>query len=75
VCVRAGEAIAALWASRSPTESAERFELTLEAGRLELATKQVLGARFTLTDVEPYPTVEKVPDPKQQTVKLEAEGL
>lgn len=75
VCVRAGEAIAVLRASRSPTEGAERFELTLEAGRPELATKKVLGARFTLTDVEPYPTVETVPDPKQQTIKLEAEGL
>jgi len=75
VCVRAGEAIAVLWASRGPTESAERFELTLEAGRPELATKNVLGARFTLTEVEPYPTVETVPDPKRQTIKLEVEDL
>lgn len=75
VCVRAGEAIVALWASRGPTERAERFELTLEAGRPELATRKVLGARFTLTDVEPYPTVETVPDPKQQTIKLEVEVL
>lgn len=75
VCIRAGEAIAALWASRGPAERAERFELTLEAGRRELATKQVLGARFTLTAVEPYPTIEKLPDPKQQTIQLEVEGL
>lgn len=75
VCIRAGEAIAALWASRGLTEGAERFELTLEAGRPELATKQVLGARFTLTGVEPHPTVEQPPDPKQQTIQLEVEDL
>lgn len=75
VCIRAGEAIAVLRASRGPTKSVERFELTLEAGRPELATKVVLGARFTLTDVEPYPTVEPVPAPQQQTIKLDVEDL
>lgn len=75
MCIRAGEAIAALWASRGPAEGVERFELTLEAGRPELATKKVLGTRFTLTAVEPYPNVETVPDPKQQTIKLEVEDL
>jgi len=75
VCVRAGEAIAVLWASRGPTESIERFELTLAAGRPELATKTVLGARFTLTEVEPHPTVETASGPKPQTIKLEVEDL
>lgn len=74
-CIRAGEAIAALWAKRGPGEGAERFELTLEAGRPELATQQVLGARLTLTAVEPHPAVGTTLDPKQQTVTLEVEEL
>jgi len=75
VCIRAGEAIAALWASRGPIERAERFELTLEAGRADLATKEVMGARFTLTEVEPYPKIGSVIEPKQKTITLEVEDL
>jgi hypothetical protein len=73
ICIRAGEAVAKLWAARGPSERVEKFELTLETGRAELATKEVLGARFTLTDVEPYPSVGAAIDPKQRTVKLEVE--
>lgn len=75
MCIRAGEAIVSLWAKRGPAEVAERFELTLDAGRPESATRQVLGARFTLIAVEPHPTVGTTTDPKQQIVTLEVEEL
>lgn len=75
VCIRAGEAIASLWAQRGPAERVERFELTLEVGRPELATKEVAGARFTLTAVEPYPTAGTTVDPRQRIVRLEVEDF
>jgi hypothetical protein len=78
VCVWEGQAVAALWVSHGPSglgAEVERFSLTLRAGQAELATKAVLGKRFTLLAVDPYPESAVRIDPKQYVITLQVESL
>lgn len=76
VCVWEGQAVASLWASGGASGSeVERFSLTLRAGHADLATKTVLGRRFTLLEVEPHPDPAVRIDPKRYTITLQVESL
>jgi hypothetical protein len=78
VCVWEGRAVASLWASygaSSRGREAESFSLTLRAAQADLATKTVLGMRFTLLEVEPYPKAAVRIDPKQYAITLQVERL
>ena len=75
VCVWEGQAIASLWASPAARNFAEQFELTLRAGHPDLATKAILGHRFTLLQVEPHPAIGTHIDPEQYVITVEVEDL
>lgn len=78
VCVWEGQVIASLWASHGTSgagSDVERFSLTLHAGEADLATKTVLGKRFTLLEVAPYPKAGVRIDPKQYEITLQVESL
>lgn len=77
-CVWEGQAIASLWASHGAPgagSDVERFSLTLHAGHADVATKTVLGKRFTLLEVSPYPSAGVRIDPKQYEITLQVESL
>jgi hypothetical protein len=78
VCVWEGQVVASLWASHGTSSTGpdvERFSLTLHAGQADLATKTVLGKRFTLVEVAPYPKAGVRIDPKQYEITLQVESL
>lgn len=72
VCVWEGQATTALWVHRAVGHAteAEKFSLTLRAGHPDLATRTVLGKRFTLLAVEPHPAAGGRIDPKQYVITL-----
>jgi hypothetical protein len=78
VCMWEGQAVAALWASCGASRlgpEVESFSLTLRAAQPDLATKTVLGMRFTLLAVEPYPDPAVRKDPKRYEITLQVESL
>jgi len=82
VCVWEGQAVAALWASYASGDPGissgfgiEPFFLALRAGHAELAVKVVLGKRFRLLDVEPFPSPVVRIDPERYEITIEVECL